>query len=164
MHGAHLAHLGKCGGAVAHHMAAWRQVARSPLRHLLICEVRHRRQAHVQGPAIGQRLHSGHEGALVGRLAPAVDAVRTFSPEVGIVDLHTPLQRVARIALRHGLHPLVFESPCGFVANAQLALGRLSARALMAFLFWVSRYMARNHSRKGRWVCSITVPTMLELW
>ena len=152
------------GGAVAHHMAVRRQMAARPLRHLLIGEVRHWRQAHVQGPAIGQRLHSGHEGALVGRLAPAVDAGGTLAPKVGIVNLHTPLQTVAGIALRHGLHPLVFESPCGFVANAQLALGRLSARALMAFLFWVSRYMARNHSRRGRWVCSIPVPTMLELW
>ncbi len=59
--------------AIADHVAARSQVATGPLPHVLVGEVRHRRQAHVQGTAIDACLHRSDEGRLVGRLGPAVD-------------------------------------------------------------------------------------------
>ena len=76
---AHLAHLGKRGRPIAHHVAVARQVAPGPLRHDLVREVRHGREPHVQGLAIGAGLHGSDKGGLVGRLAPAVDVARPCS-------------------------------------------------------------------------------------
>ncbi len=43
--------------AIADHVAARTQVATGPLPHLLVREVLYRRQAHIQGAAIGAGLH-----------------------------------------------------------------------------------------------------------
>ncbi len=68
-------------------------------------EVRHRRQAHVQGPVTGAGLHGRDKGGLVARLAPAVDMPGTFTPEADIACLLAAVQQeqVVRIALAHGL-------------------------------------------------------------
>ena len=56
--------IGRLGErAIAHHMASWRQVAPGSLRPVLIREVRHGRQAHVQRSAIRAGLHGGYEGS-----------------------------------------------------------------------------------------------------
>ena len=131
MRGLGMLHLGKGTRAIADHVAARSQVATGPLPHVLVGEVRHRRQAHVQGAAIGAGLHRSDEGRLVGCATPAVDMARALPAEVGIVDLQTPLQTVALIALRHGLHQLVLHEPRRFVGHAQLALERQGADGVL---------------------------------
>src|SRR5206468_718798 len=67
------------------------------------------------------RLHRGDERHLVLRPATAL-AARALATQVGVVDLHAPLEHARVLALAHDLHELVFHEPGALVANAQVTL------------------------------------------
>ena len=66
-------------------------------------------------------LHRGDERHLVLRAATAL-APGALATEVGVVDLHAPVEHARVLALAHDLHELVLHEPGALVANAQVTL------------------------------------------
>ena len=56
------------------------------------------------------------------QLSPTALAPARFPAQVGVVQLHRALQRLAVIQLPHGLHELVLDRPSRVVAHPQLTL------------------------------------------
>jgi hypothetical protein len=77
-------------------------------------------QAYELGLAVGGGLHRGDERHLVLRAAPGL-AARALAAEVGVVDLHPPVELAIVLTHAHDLHELVLHEPGGLVANPQVA-------------------------------------------
>ena len=112
-------------------MCQWPRVQRTGRgqRKCQVCRQRHGRfvgegllaQTHELRFSVGRGLHGGDERHLVLRAAPDL-AAGAFPAQVGVVDLHPPVELAALLAQAHDLHELVLDQPGGLVTNAQVTL------------------------------------------
>jgi hypothetical protein len=102
-------------------------------------------------------LLSRDERHLVLRAAPSL-AARALPTQVGVVDLHPPLEQAIVFANAHDLHELVLHEPGGLVENAQVA-HRLECGDVVLGL-GQQRCMARNQRDSPSLVASKIVPLM----
>ena len=112
-------HSGKAGQAVGKHDAAGAEAVPGPVADGFARETGHRHHLDVPRMPVGIGRDRRDERHLVLRTATGL-AAGQFAAQVGIVHLDVPGQRVAGVALGHGLHQLVVEKQGGGVADAQL--------------------------------------------
>ena len=76
------------------------------------------RHVHAQRPSVGNAGHGGDKRRLSSLTASALAAPALTAPE-RVVDLYGAGQRLAVVALAHGLHDLVLKQPGGVVEHVE---------------------------------------------
>jgi hypothetical protein len=110
--------------------------------------------------ALGRGLDSGDERRLAGGTTAAL-AAGAFTPEIGIIQFHPPGQPFAGVALHHHLPQLVLDFPGRGLRHAEATANPMLDMPCLLRVRW---YMARNHTRSGRWVEAKIVAAIGEVW
>ena len=78
-------------------------------------------ELHAQRVSLLVGLDGGDKGRLAGRATTAL-APTSLAPEIGVIELDPPAERVLAVALHHHLHQLVSYAPRRVVGDAQMAV------------------------------------------
>src|SRR6056297_1942972 len=101
------------------HFGLGTQVLPRPAIDRVAAKACQRRHAQGQWPAVGAAGYSRNKRRLTGRTAATLAAPALAAPE-RVIDLHRAGQRLAIVALAHGLHDLVLEQPGGVVRHTKV--------------------------------------------
>ena len=78
-------------------------------------------ELHAQRVSLLVGLDGGDKGRLAGRATTAL-AAASLAPEIGVIELDPPAERVLAVALHHHLHQLVAHAPRRVVGDPQMAV------------------------------------------
>ena len=118
----------EAGQAIGQDGGARRNTRTSPLLDGLERAAFNGRELGAQGVPLVAERDGRHERSIVLRAA-ADFAAAAFAAKVGVIDLKLTFKHIAILPLRHRLHQLVVDEPCGGVAHAQLPLERQRRQA-----------------------------------
>src|SRR5512133_3020265 len=121
-----IAHRVEAGQAVADHLTVRIQTAFGESRNRAVAEAGDPPQLQAHRLAFRRGFHGRDERRLAWRAATAF-AAGPLPAEVGVVDLHSPGQTLAGVALHHHLRQLGLHLPCRGLLHAQAA-AQLNAR------------------------------------
>ena len=113
-------HGAETGQAIGEHLTTRSQILYGPVLDRLTAEAQDRRDLGVDGMTRRVQRDRSHDRNLVLRSSTRL-AARSFSAEVGIIDLDLSPQHIDLISFAHGLEDLVVQQPGGVVVDAQMA-------------------------------------------
>lgn len=105
---------------VGDHLGSRRLMQACPATDRVAAKTLQRGHTHRQRSTVGAASHGGAERRLAGRSATALVAPTLAAP-VHVAALDQAIQRLAVIALTHGLHQLVLDQPANFVRHTKVA-------------------------------------------